>query len=53
MTEKFENRDETRIYNKNKFKLGLFGMNCSGALSLTREGFERSCPTLYAAVSLN
>ena len=34
--EKFENRDETRIYNKNKFKLGLFGMNCSGALSLTK-----------------
>jgi alkanesulfonate monooxygenase SsuD/methylene tetrahydromethanopterin reductase-like flavin-dependent oxidoreductase (luciferase family) len=29
------NRDETRIYNKNKFKLGLFGMNCSGGLSLT------------------
>ena len=25
-----QNRDETRIYNKNKFKLGLFGMNCSG-----------------------
>ncbi len=32
----FENRDQTRIYNKNKFKLGLFGMNCSGALSLTK-----------------
>ena len=30
------NRDETRIYNKNKFKLGLFGMNCSGGLSLTQ-----------------
>src|SRR6516165_10914431 len=30
------NRDETRIYNKNKFKLGLFGMNCSGGLSLTK-----------------
>jgi len=29
-------RDETRIYNKNKFKLGLFGMNCSGGLSLTK-----------------
>ena len=27
-----QNRDETRIYNKNKFKLGLFGMNCSGRL---------------------
>ncbi len=25
-------RDETRIYNKNKFKLGLFGMNCRGGL---------------------
>ena len=30
------NRDETRIYNKNKFKLGLFGMNCMGGLSLTK-----------------
>ena len=30
------NRDETRIYNKNKFKLGLFGMNCKGGLSLTK-----------------
>ncbi len=29
-------RDETRIYNKNKFKLGLFGMNCRGGLSLTK-----------------
>jgi alkanesulfonate monooxygenase SsuD/methylene tetrahydromethanopterin reductase-like flavin-dependent oxidoreductase (luciferase family) len=29
-------RDETRIYNKNKFKLGLFGMNCKGGLSLTK-----------------
>ena len=31
-----KNRDETRIYNKNKFKLGLFGMNCKGGLSLTK-----------------
>ena len=31
-----KNRDETRIYNKNKFKLGLFGMNCQGGLSLTK-----------------
>ena len=29
-------RNETRIYNNNKFKLGLFGMNCSGGLSLTK-----------------
>ena len=29
-------RDETRIYNKNRFKLGLFGANCSGGLSLTK-----------------
>jgi len=29
-------RNDTRIYNKNKFKLGLFGMNCSGGLSLTK-----------------
>lgn len=30
------NRDETRIYDANAFKLGLFGMNCSGGLSLTK-----------------
>jgi alkanesulfonate monooxygenase SsuD/methylene tetrahydromethanopterin reductase-like flavin-dependent oxidoreductase (luciferase family) len=30
------NRDETRIFNANAFKLGLFGMNCSGGLSLTK-----------------
>ena len=29
-------RNATRIYNANKFKLGLFGMNCSGGLSLTK-----------------
>jgi alkanesulfonate monooxygenase SsuD/methylene tetrahydromethanopterin reductase-like flavin-dependent oxidoreductase (luciferase family) len=29
-------RNDTRIYNKNRFKLGLFGMNCSGGLSLTK-----------------
>ncbi len=29
-------RNETRIYNNNRFKLGLFGMNCSGGLSLTK-----------------
>ncbi len=29
-------RAQTRIFNKNRFKLGLFGMNCSGGLSLTR-----------------
>src|SRR4029079_5289284 len=28
-------RDETRIYNKNRFKLGLFGMNCQGVRRLT------------------
>jgi alkanesulfonate monooxygenase SsuD/methylene tetrahydromethanopterin reductase-like flavin-dependent oxidoreductase (luciferase family) len=32
----WKSRDETRIYNKNRFKLGLFGANCSGGLSLTR-----------------
>ena len=31
-----KSRDDTRIYNKNKFKLGLFGMNCQGGLSLTK-----------------
>ena len=29
-------RNQTRIYNANRFKLGLFGMNCSGGLSLTK-----------------
>ena len=29
-------RDETRIYNRNNVKLGLFGMNCLGGLSLTK-----------------
>lgn len=32
----FNNRNETRIFNANRFKLGLFGMNCSGGLSLTK-----------------
>ena len=32
----FNSRNETRIYNDNKFKLGLFGMNCLGGLSLTK-----------------
>ena len=31
-----KSRDDTRIFNKNKFKLGLFGMNCQGGLSLTK-----------------
>ena len=25
----------TRMYNDNRFKLGLFGMNCSGGLTMT------------------
>ncbi len=32
----FANRGETRIFNGNRFKLGLFGFNCSGGLSLTK-----------------
>jgi alkanesulfonate monooxygenase SsuD/methylene tetrahydromethanopterin reductase-like flavin-dependent oxidoreductase (luciferase family) len=32
----WKSRDETRIYNRNRFKLGLFGANCSGGLSLTK-----------------
>jgi len=31
-----KSRNDTRIYSRNKFKLGLFGMNCSGGLSLTK-----------------
>ena len=30
------NRDETRIYSDNRFKLGLFGTNCAGGLTLTK-----------------
>ena len=28
-------RTGTRMYNGNRFKLGLFGMNCSGGLTMT------------------
>lgn len=28
-------RQGTRMYNDNRFKLGLFGMNCSGGLTMT------------------
>ena len=31
-----QSRYQTRIFNENKFKLGLFGMNCKGGLSLTK-----------------
>ena len=30
------NRDASRMFNRNKFKLGLFGLNCSGGLTLTK-----------------
>lgn len=48
------NRDETRIYNRNKFKLGLFGMNCSGGLSLTKapERWDASWDNNVAAAKL-
>jgi alkanesulfonate monooxygenase SsuD/methylene tetrahydromethanopterin reductase-like flavin-dependent oxidoreductase (luciferase family) len=29
-------RQETRMFGPNKFKLGLFGMNCSGGLTMTK-----------------
>ena len=29
-------RRDTRMFNANKFKLGLFAINCSGGLSLTK-----------------
>jgi alkanesulfonate monooxygenase SsuD/methylene tetrahydromethanopterin reductase-like flavin-dependent oxidoreductase (luciferase family) len=29
-------RNQTRMYGPNKFKLGLFGMNCSGGLTMTK-----------------
>ncbi|MDB5596123.1 MAG: hypothetical protein JWM36_3084 [Hyphomicrobiales bacterium] len=29
-------RDQTRMFNTNRFKLGLFGMNCNGGLTMTK-----------------
>ena len=29
-------RQDTRLYNSNKFKLGLFALNCSGGLTMTK-----------------
>ena len=29
-------RSNTRVYSSNKFKLGLFGPNCSGGLTMTK-----------------
>src|SRR5262249_9553362 len=29
-------RRDTRMYNRNRFKLGLFGPNCSGGLTMTK-----------------
>ncbi|MDA0653697.1 MAG: LLM class flavin-dependent oxidoreductase, partial [Proteobacteria bacterium] len=29
-------RNQTRMYGPNKFKLGLFGLNCSGGLTMTK-----------------
>ena len=49
-----QDRDQTRIYNKNRFKLGLFGMNCLGALSLTRapERWDASWANNVAAAQM-
>ena len=49
-----KSRDETRIYNKNKFKLGLFGMNCKGGLSLTNapESWDASWDNNVTAAKL-
>ena len=30
------NRRDTRIYGPNRFRLGLFGMNCSGGLTMSK-----------------
>jgi alkanesulfonate monooxygenase SsuD/methylene tetrahydromethanopterin reductase-like flavin-dependent oxidoreductase (luciferase family) len=37
-------RHATRMFNENKFKLGLFGMNCNGGLTMTKapERWEQS-----------
>ena len=37
-------RHATRMFNANKFKLGLFGMNCNGGLTMTKapERWEQS-----------
>ena len=47
-------RDHTRIYNQNKFKLGLFGFNCSGGLSLTKapERWDASWDNCVTAAKL-
>ena len=29
-------REHTRMYGSNKFKLGLFGMNCSNGMTMTK-----------------
>src|SRR5262245_11872787 len=29
-------REQTRMYGSNKFKLGLFGMNCSNGMTMTK-----------------
>ncbi|MFT5439352.1 MAG: FMNH2-dependent dimethyl sulfone monooxygenase [Alphaproteobacteria bacterium] len=47
-------RAETRMFGPNKFKLGLFGMNCSGGLTMTKapERWEASWENNVAAANL-
>ena len=44
-------RHDTRMYNRNRFKLGLFGANCSGGLTMTKapERWEASWENNLAA----
>lgn len=47
-------RRETRMYGRNRFKLGLFGMNCSGGLTMTKapERWDASWRNNLAAARL-
>jgi|SRR5579883_253606 len=47
-------RRETRVFNSNRFKLGLFGLNCSGGITLTHapERWEPTWDNTVAAAQL-
>jgi FMNH2-dependent dimethyl sulfone monooxygenase len=47
-------RAQTRMFNENRFKLGLFGMNCNGGLTMTKapERWDQSWRNNVAAAQL-
>lgn len=47
-------REETRMFGPNKFKLGLFGQNCSGGLTMTKapEAWDPSWDNNLAAAQM-